>query len=168
MILTETKLIGIPLAIPIPDCLPEAVGYRSDFRFIGFSWRQTTRELLCSDGTSIRQGYADVFLLYCRHWEVSSKLSDFFHFDSKEETSDWLLIDRNSQSSSVAPELLSLEFLRNQRGVQHLPTLSTTSRRPSNLSTLPDKDALVKKLLYALIFGRLLIDEWVSCDGRVG
>lgn len=109
-----TDLPGEPVDIPVPPNLCDALGVRSDARFIGFEYSPLGDQLVWTDGQSSGSGATWAYLSFKRHPAVRSHLEPYDLGSSEEEAVHMLVIDRDANTASVAPIADARAFLTDQ------------------------------------------------------
>jgi hypothetical protein len=108
----DTNLI--PLNIPVPPMLAQAIGYNGDARFVSFHWTPYGDEVDYSDGRVTATGIWQAFLAYIQHPAINPYLQDYDLGSSESEAKHALILDQEQHALFVAPVREAEKFLSQQ------------------------------------------------------
>src|ERR1051326_4995726 len=91
----------IPLPVPVPPMLEQALDYPGQARLVAFCWSSLGDEAMYADGR--RSGEADwaAYLTFVEHPRVEPHLRPYDLGSSEEEARAFLVLDRESRTLSV-------------------------------------------------------------------
>jgi hypothetical protein len=134
----------IPLDLPVPPMLEEALGYAGASRWVAFHWSPYGDELQYDDGTLSADGSWHAWLTFVHHRRSAPTLAPYHFGNSEEEAQHWLLLDRETRTLSVgavgdvqqclrqaAPPVLTLDTV-----TALLETIRAHASTPLNLQAL--------------------------------
>lgn len=100
--MSDTSLPGNPVAIPLPNELDRAFGYRGDARYVAFYHSDLGDDVVFSDGRSSGSGNTWAFSAFRRHPAVCPLLCDTNLGYSDVTAEECLIIDREGRRASIA------------------------------------------------------------------
>jgi len=112
----------VPLDVPVPPGLAEAVGYAGDARYVGFYWIPGGDEIVYDDGMTSGTGNPWAWLAFKRHRNVAPHLEEYNLGYSDLEAEHALIVDRDHDLASVALIRAAHQFLRAQHPPPPEPT----------------------------------------------
>ena len=132
----------IPLPVPVPPMLEQALDYCGKARLVAFYWSPLGDEAMYDDG--LRSGVVDwnAYLAFVQHPLVEPHLFPFDLGSSEEEARHWLVLDREARTLSVLPAEEAVDLLQQQWGTRpaSLPLQwATLDPIPQLLATLTGK-----------------------------
>src|ERR1051326_452206 len=106
----------VPLPVPVPPMLEQALDYPGQARLVAFYWSAMGDEAMYADG--VRSGEADwaAYLTFVEHPRVEPQLRPFDLGSSEEEAQQWLVLDREARTLSVLPAQEAAALLQQQWG----------------------------------------------------
>ena len=133
--------IRIPLPIPVPPMLEQAVDYPGQARLVAFFWSPLSDEALYHDGQRSGEVAWEAYLAFVKHPTVEPHLRPFDLGSSEEEARHWLVLDREARTLSVLPVEKAAALLQQQWGTRpalplHWEALDPV---PELLATLTNK-----------------------------
>ena len=128
----------IPLSVPVPECLPAALGYTGPARFLAAYWEPAGDELTWDDGRAAVCGASwPAWLLYVQHRAVAPHVEQFNFGSSESEAQRWLIVDTQvPRKAYAAPPAEARPFLRAQWPENEPPAGAAIPRL--DLATLAD------------------------------
>jgi hypothetical protein len=104
----------IPLKVPVPPMLAQALGYNGEARYVSFQWTPYGDEADYADGRLSGTGNWQAFLAYIRHPVVSPYLKAYDLGSSDNEARHALILDRDKLEIMIAPVKEARAFLEAQ------------------------------------------------------
>ena len=119
----------IPLDVPVPPQLAEALGYHGKRRFVCFHWELGGEALLFNDGRHLGIGCRAGFVAYLNHRTVRPHFARYREM----ETTYTLVIDRTNNLAGVLQIRALRPFLKRQRSrpPELTPEQTETAQHPS-------------------------------------
>ena len=91
----------VPLDVPVPPMLADAVGYDGQARYISMYWEMAGDEVYWDDGRMGSTGHWDGYLAYVQYPSVSRALRPYHLGGSDAEAQHALVLDRETLSLYV-------------------------------------------------------------------
>src|SRR5918999_2699038 len=83
----------LPLSIPVPPSLAEALGYGGEERFLALWWEAAADAIMWSDGRTTTSGWRHGFLAYAQHPQVEPYLAPYDLGSREAPAAHYLLLD---------------------------------------------------------------------------
>jgi hypothetical protein len=112
----SSTLPGLRLNVPVPPQLEAAVGYHGEARFFSLYWTPAGDETMVTDGRTTHDGCWWGYQAFVDHPVVMLALAGL-RYDlgsSDSEATHWLVIDRETRTTSMAPRAAAEHFLTDQ------------------------------------------------------
>jgi hypothetical protein len=132
----------VPLPVPVPPMLEQALDYPGQARLVAFSWSSCGDEARYDDGHCAGEADWAAYLAFVKHPIVEPHLRPFDLGSSEDEAQQWLVLDREARTLSVLPAEEAAAVLQQQWGIQPaaLPLRwETLDPVPELLATLTSK-----------------------------
>ncbi|HLV98698.1 MAG TPA: hypothetical protein VKT82_08485 [Ktedonobacterales bacterium] len=108
----------VPLPVPVPPMLEQALGYPGQARLVAFFWSPRGDEAMHDDGRCTGVGDWTAYLAFIKHPTVEPHVRPFDLGSSEEEAQHWLVLDRETRTLSVLPVQQAALLLLQQWGIQ--------------------------------------------------
>jgi hypothetical protein len=132
----------IPLPVPVPPMLEQALDYPGQARLVAFFWTPSSDEAMYDDGKCSGVGDWMAYLAFVKHPLVEPYLRPFDLGSSEDEARHWLVLDREARALSALPVEEAAALLLQQWGARPacLPLQwEILDPIPQLLATLTDK-----------------------------
>jgi hypothetical protein len=101
----------LPLPIPVPPPLAEALGYTGEARYLAIWWEAAADEAMWSDGRTTSGGWWHGFLTYIQHPRVEPYLAPYGLGSREEPAVHYLLLDLVDRQAYVGTASQVTRFL---------------------------------------------------------
>jgi hypothetical protein len=108
----------IPLPVPVPPLLEQALDYPGQARLVAFFWSPIGDGAVYDDGLRSSEGDWVTYLTFVEHPKVEPHLRSFDLGSSESEARQWLVLDREARTLSVLPAQEAALLLQQQWGAQ--------------------------------------------------
>lgn len=128
----------VPLAVPVPPMLEEALDYIGTARLVAFYWTPMGDEAEYNDGVQSGDGEWPAYLSFVQHPKVEPQLRPYDLGSSECEARHWLVLDREARALYALPVQTAAALVHQQ--------WATRPDAPPRLESLEDVAALVASL----------------------
>lgn len=111
----------VPLPVPVPPMLEQALGYPGQARLVAFFWSPLGDEAVFNDGWCSGDADWTAYLAFVEHPTVEPHLRPFDLGSSEDEARHWLVLDREERTLSILPAREAAALLQQQWGTRPAP-----------------------------------------------
>jgi hypothetical protein len=154
----------LPLSIPVPPSLAEALGYGGEERFLALWWEAAADAIMWSDGRTTTSGWRHGFLAYVQHPQVEPYLAPYDLGSREAPAAHYLLLDLVDQQAYIGTAGQVTRFLRDYTPKPELTPeqveMLIQHRRQQPLTV--DRDAVERELKFRSLAVQAMLEELES------